>query len=237
MQKKYLLILSLILSFNIVCVQASIGLAKTNAILLAQAEDGEKTENSAKHPAIAIIKETQKAIDTANLEMFLGRVDVEALTNQVVGVFLNRLPSIADKMAEKGVLPPMLVLASSAVNKGPNSMEYQTSKAFLAAAARQFLQDGVSSGAFAGKKYNPSGILTDELFTGISKGRKELVYPQIEHAGKNTATVNALFKDHGTGDVFPLVLRLQNNKGIWKIQQIENIDSIFNTLEKQLDAQ
>lgn len=185
--------------------------------------------------AVETVKDIQRAIDGSNVDAFLRRVDLEAVISQASDIFLKRLPAVSDKMAEKQMLPPMLVLASSAVNKGPASMEYQTAKMFISAAAKQFVKDGIESGAFAGKKSANRQGLTDELFAAVSKGRKELAYPKLESEKRGVNTVGVMFKDHGTGDVFPLLLEMHSGADVWKVKKITNLEEVFKTLEKQLE--
>lgn len=195
-----------------------------------------KNEKS-KEPNMApvnTVKEIQKAIDNSNLDAFMRRVDLDSLTYQATDMFLQRLPDISDKMSEKGMLPPMLILATSALKKGPDSLEYQTARVFIATAAKQFVKDGVESGAFAGKKNIQENGLPESLFAGVSKGRKEVIYPRLESEKRDKSLVGAMFKDYGSGDVFLLLLEARETPDGWKIKRIENLEEIFKSLEKQL---
>ena len=212
--------------------------ASGNAATGTGANQTSAQDSKTKEPNMApvnTVKEIQKAIDNSNLDAFLRRVDLDSLTYQATDMFLERLPSISDKLAAKNMLPPMLTLATSALKKGPESMEYQTARVFIATAAKQFVKDGVESGAFAGKKNTMGEGLPEGLFSGVSKGRKEIIYPRLESAKRDKSLVGALFKDYGSGDVFPLLLETQETPDGWKVKRIENLEAIFDSLEKQLD--
>jgi hypothetical protein len=167
-------------------------------------------------------RNAQRAIDTKNAELFDQCVDVGRILNAAMDLLLAE----ADK--PNGRLPPMLALMLSSVR---DSQAQTALRTLIAREAHTFLRYGILSGNFAGKpdrSVRPEGLLAP-LFSDVSMGRKELrVAGPSAPGGQEEVLLPVELKDHGNGNIYPLLLRLRRQPPDWRIAEIVNLPDIWN---------
>ena len=120
--------------------------------------------------ARACVVEAGGAVDNADAACFEQLVDMDAILNEAVDLFMKE----AAKPENSSLLPPMLALMfSGAAMAEDNGLGVRK---LLVSEARAFVHNGIASGAFAGKSvqdYRTEGWVAP-LFESVSMGRKEI---------------------------------------------------------------
>lgn len=169
-------------------------------------------------------RDIAKAIDNADLATFEKLVDLDAIIDEGVTLFIAEM----GKPENARQLPPMLAMMFSRA-AGQDDMG-KSIRTMLAGESRAFICNGVSSGAFAGRKPNGAtqqGLLAP-LFENASQGRKE-----IRSIGQATPIGNAMWHvpfvihDGGNGLDYPIVgLVSQASSGL-RLVAIDNFADLF----------
>ena len=177
------------------------------------------------------VRDAQRAIDTKNADLFDQIVD----TRRILDAATDMLLAEADK--PNGRLPPMLALMLSSTK---DSQALAGLRTLIAREAHTFVRYGVVSGNFAGKpdhSIRPGGMLAP-LFSDVSMGRKELrAAGPPAPVGKEQSLLPVELKDHGNGNTYPLLLRLQWMSPDWRIVEIVNLPDIWNQVQAEAEAQ
>jgi len=177
------------------------------------------------------VRNAQRAIDTKNADLFDQLVD----TTRILNAATNLLLAEADK--PNGHLPPLLTLILSSVK---DSQALTALRTLITQETHTFLRYGILSGNFAGtpdRSVRPGGMLTP-LFSDASMGRKELhVAGPSAPDGQERAFLPVELKDHGNGNIYPLLLRLQRHPPDWRIVEVVNLPDIWNQVLAETDAQ
>lgn len=175
------------------------------------------------------LADISNAIENGDANAFGRLADVDAILNQGLDVFLEQ----AAKPENARYIPPMLALMLSQAASQP------AVRALLLQEARSFLLNGISTGAFAGKKLSPAqqqGLLAP-LFAHASIARKE-----IRHLGKAVADdENGWFlpfsiHDFGNGNDYAILGRFTPYNGGLRLTGIENLDQIFAQIQQEAGA-
>jgi hypothetical protein len=176
------------------------------------------------------VRNTQRAIDTKNADLFDQLVDAGRILNAATDLLLAE----ADK--PNGNLPPLLALMLSSVR---DSQALAALRTLIAQETHTFVRYGVLSGSFAGTpdhSIRPGGMLAP-LFSNVSMGRKELrVAGPSAPGGQDRVFLPVELKDYGNGNTYPLLLRLQWLSPDWRIVEVVNLPDIWNRVLAETDA-
>lgn len=168
------------------------------------------------------IQEIGDAIDSADAESFVRLVDIDAILNNALEVFVEE----ATRPENASRLPPMLALIVQQLKgvKGPSPV-----RDLLLGEGKNFVLAGISSGAFAGRKPESSssqGLLAP-LFESASLGRKE-----IRNIGQPRQTAKGwlvpfVIYDHGNELEYPVKALLEQKDGDLKLTGLENMRQLI----------
>jgi hypothetical protein len=163
-----------------------------------------------------------EAIDAADLAAFERLVDTDAILKTALNLFLReaRKPEIARE------LPPFLALMFSGATGDTTGGE--SLRTLLLQEARAFVNNGIASGAFAGRK--PSGRTDGFLappFADASTGRKEI--REIGEAwpdGKDWLVPFAVH-DAGSDERYPVLGRFSPVDKGFRLTAVENTEDLM----------
>lgn len=170
--------------------------------------------------------EAGKAIDAADASAFERLVDVDAILEEALDIFLReaRKPEVARE------LPPMLaILFSQAASRDSGA---STVRSLLLSESRAFVLNGVSSGAFAGRE--PTGKeaqgLLAPLFANASTGRKEIRSvgrARPDASGAQGWLVPFVVHDAGNGRDYEILGRLSPVENGFRLTSVKNLDALL----------
>ena len=163
------------------------------------------------------VREIGRAIDAADVNSFTELVDMDALLNNAMDVFVKE----ASRPENAKRLPPMLALLLPGLTASGSSPV----KDLLLGEAKNFVMAGIASGAFAGRKPDPAkaqGMLAP-LFNQASMGRKE-----IRNIGKPVKNGNGwlvpfVIYDYGSENEYPIKALLERRGEDLKLTGLENM--------------
>lgn len=166
-----------------------------------------------------------RAVDQADVATFEQLVDVDAVLEQALDIFVRRAsdPEVAP------TLPPMVALlfSQAAVREGGV-------RTLLLNETRSFVLYGVASGAFAG--HTPSGSaaqgLLTPLFADASTGRKEVRHVGQARPDDNGWLVPFIVHDHGNGVSYAVTGRVTATDNGLRLTSVENMEEL---LERMAD--
>lgn len=172
------------------------------------------------------------AIDNADIEAFERLVDVDAMLNDSLNVFLRemRKPENSSRMS-----PMLAIMFSQAGAGGPGGEKLRQ---LLKEEGKAFVHNGINSGAFAGKKLASSrqaGILAP-LFADASIGRKEITYIEQPKKDGEAWLVPFTVRDYGNDQDYRLVGRLSPTVNGWRLTSLQNLDQIFRQILEESQA-
>jgi len=177
------------------------------------------------------VRDAQRAIDAKDADRFDQLVDTSRILNAATELLL------AEASKPNGQLPPMLALMLSSVK---DSQALAALRDIIIRETHAFVRYGILSGHFAGKPDDsgfPGGMLA-LLFSNVSMGRKELrVAGPSAPDGQERVFLPVELKDHGNGNIYPLLLRLQWHSPDWRIVEIVNLTDIWNQIRAEAEAQ
>lgn len=170
--------------------------------------------------AVNCLKDINAAIDNGDSAAFARLVDVDAILDNALEVFLQE----AAKPENASQLPPMLTLMLSQA-AGQDAV-----RKLLLGEFRAFALSGIASGAFAGKKLDNAqqrGLLAP-LFANASIGRKEIrnIGEPMED-GEGGWLVPFAVHDFGNDNDYGVIGRIGQGQGGWRLSGVENLDQIF----------
>lgn len=165
----------------------------------------------------------QKSIDSSDAALLEKHMDLDSVINKATDFVL------ADPTALKAAQQtPAVALLIAGMGADPKAKAML--KKILAQETRSFATQGVSSGAFAGKKpsgkSNDSGLLSP-LFADASKGRKEFGPAKLLERNGGSARVSTTLYDAGAKERYPLELRLEEQQGVWRVMEVINIRQLI----------
>lgn len=167
------------------------------------------------------ITEIGRAIDSGDVEIFTELVDIDAVLNNALDVFVKE----ASRPENAKHLPPMLALILPRLQvEGASPV-----KALLLGEAKNFVLSGIASGAFAGRKPDlskNSGLLAP-LFAQASMGRKE-----IRNIGKPSKIdtgwlIPFVIYDYDNENEYPVKAFLEYRGTDLKLTGVENMRQLI----------
>ncbi len=178
------------------------------------------------------VREIQAAIDAKDSARFERLVDMRGIAGRAVDMLLEDAAR-----PEGGSLPPLLALMLSQVRSSPQATA--ALRGLLEDECGAFVRYGVASGHFAGrpdKSVRPGGMLSP-LFAEASLGRKELaVAGPAAAAGGGAFLLPALLRDHGNGNSYPLLLRLEGAPQERRVTEIVNLPDLWAQIAAEAQA-
>jgi hypothetical protein len=190
------------------------------------------------HSPEGIIGEVQRAVDAKDAARFEQLVDVRGVADRAVGALLEEAAKSPEGTT---ILPPLPALMLSSLKDSPRALSEL--RALLARETENFVRYGVRSGYFAGRadaNVRPEGLQA-LLFSDVSPGRKQLspAGPALPAgpagpAGKDAALLPAELRDHGTGNGYPLLLRLQRTESGWRVAELVNMLALWERIQAEM---
>ncbi|MDR3357372.1 MAG: hypothetical protein LBN96_00625 [Desulfovibrio sp.] len=174
-----------------------------------------------------------KAIDDANVAAFEKLVDINAILDAALNIFLRDL----DAMQAAGELPPMLALLfSGAAMRDAAGAQVRN---LLINETRAFVLNGVDSGAFAGRP--PGGRaargLLAPLFAEASTGRKEIRDIGVPVPEGGDWIIPFVVHDFGNGESYPVLGRVSPAKNGFRLTGVENLEEIMRRVNEERKQQ
>lgn len=181
---------------------------------------------------VEALEKIGSAMDNADADSFQALVDMDAIMDQAMTVFLEE----AGKPENARALPPMLAMMLGQLREPGQAG--QALRALLRNEAKSFALNGIRSGAFAGKKLNQaqtSGLLAP-LFANASTGRKEILpFGQPKKDGDGW-TLQFIVHDHGNDQDYVVVGRFSPVENGARMTGIANLEEIFRQIREEAEA-
>ena len=166
------------------------------------------------------ILEAGGAVDKSDVAAFERQVDVDAILEQALNLFVRRAQ---DPEAAKDLPPMVALLFTQAASKEGNV------RSLLLNETRAFVINGISSGAFAGRK--PSGNtaqgLLAPLFADASTGRKEIKNVGQPRRDGEGWLVPFVVHDGGNGESYDVTGRVTTVNGAMRLTSVANMESLL----------
>ena len=166
------------------------------------------------------ILEAGSAVDKSDVGAFEKQVDVDAILEQALNLFVRRAQ---DPEAAKDLPPMVALLFTQAASKEGNV------RALLLNETRSFVLNGISSGAFAGKKPSATasqGLLAP-LFADASTGRKEIKNVGQARRDGEGWLVPFVVHDSGNDESYDVTGRVTSVKGEMRLTSVANMESLL----------
>lgn len=181
------------------------------------------TGMAATEPAGAL-DDINRAIDEADSKAFQQLVDIDGILADSLNAFLRELknPETASK------LPPLLALMFS--QAAAQSEGGETLRGLLRSEARNFVLNGIESGAFAGRKpiVANSQNLFGPIFSAASPGRKAVIGTGKPTKSGNMWLMPFTVHDYGNERDYNVKGRFtRQNDGTVRLTGIENIPALL----------
>ena len=171
-----------------------------------------------------------KAVDSADAAAFERLVDVDAILAAALDIFVQqaRDPKVADE------LPPMLAILFAQAGSGEQGNA--TVRAVLLSESRAFVMNGISSGAFAGRRVEgraAQGVLAP-LFADASTGRKEMRQVGEARAKNGDWLVPFTVYDHGNGESYRVTGRVSfGGSSAGRLVAVENLEALMGQVAEE----
>lgn len=165
-----------------------------------------------------------KAVDSADTAAFEKLVDMDGILAAALDIFVRR----ARQPQAAADLPPMLAILFSQAASGEQGSA--TVRALLLNESRAFIVNGISSGAFAGRKVEgraAQGVLAP-LFADASTGRKEIRQVGEARAKNGDWLVPFTVYDHGNGESYRITGRVSfEGSSTGRLVAVENLEALM----------
>lgn len=172
------------------------------------------------------VSAVQTALDTADLSLFEQHVDIEALVDNGVSLFLERLAG----GESAAVLPPALQLLATALNN-PNMRS--SLQQILQREVCRFIREGVSSGRFGGRTDTGTAAgIRGTLLASLSQGRKEISHIGTARPDGSGKCISFRVTDYGNGESYPVTAHLEYQMD-WFISRINNMPVLLDRLMRE----
>lgn len=172
--------------------------------------------------ALQTLAQIQAAVDRADGAAFEELVDLDAILDAGLDVFLN-------ETAPNAGLPPMLALMLSGVGSQP------ALRKLLLEETRAFVLNNINNGSFAGKR--KSGASSQgrfaPLFSGASLGRKEVAavgQPMPENSGW---LLPFAVLDHGNDNHYRIDGWFTLDNGRMRLKSVRNLNELFDIISRE----
>lgn len=168
-----------------------------------------------------VLEQIGDALDSADSEKFAELVDINALVEDALnrGIDFLHSPEIANRAS------PFLTLTLGQL-RGTGGKYLRP---MLVGEARAFVLNGVSSGAFAGKKTGApaqSGVLAP-LFANASMGKKEIRGVGDGRPDGDDYLLPFSIHDYGNDNDYAIVGRFVPTADGYRLARVENLEELF----------
>ena len=171
-----------------------------------------------------------KAVESADTAAFEKLVDMDGILAAALDIFVRR----AKQPQAAAELPPMLAILFSQAASGEQGSA--TVRALLLNESRAFIVNGISSGAFAGRKVEgraAQGVLAP-LFADASIGRKEIRQVGEARAKNGDWLVPFTVYDHGNGESYRVNGRVNFDGGsTGRLVAVENLEALMGQVAEE----
>ena len=184
--------------------------------------------NAAADPRQCIL-EAGSAVDKSDVAAFEKQVDVDAILEQALNLFVRRAQ---DPEAAKDLPPMVALLFTQAASKEGNV------RVLLLNETRAFVINGISSGAFAGKKPSATasqGLLAP-LFADASTGRKEIKNVGQPRRDGEGWLVPFVVHDGGNSESYNVTGRVTSVNGAMRLTSVANMESLLHRVAAESRA-
>ena len=176
------------------------------------------------------IHQIAQSIDDSDVTTFEKLIDIDAILQEALKLFLAE----AQKPENSSQLPPILALVVNQAVAQDSAGE--TVRTLILRESKAFVLNGVSSGSFAGKKAvnnNQQQGMLAPFFLDASTGKKE--FRNISDAIKNGNDYIVSFNifDHGNGETYPVIGKINQVNSIMRLVQIVNLQELFDRVRKE----
>lgn len=182
----------------------------------------------AETPHEALIR-AGEAMNVGDGSTFQSVVDLDSIIGKTLDAFIEETA----KPDNKNFIPKAVVfIFSQAADPG---FKGQTMRRLMTSEAKAFVLNGVTSGAFAGKKLksgSAEGILAP-LLTNVSMGRKEIRGIGDGRSDGEDFILPFYLHDYGNDQDYAVVGRFHPDGDSWKLTAIENLPQIFEQLRRE----
>ncbi|MDE5832527.1 MAG: hypothetical protein K2H64_06020 [Desulfovibrio sp.] len=177
------------------------------------------------------LEKAAEAMDKGDGATFQRFVDLDSLLERALSEF------IADTARNKDIYPaPIVFIMEQASDPG---FKGRAMRGLMLAEAKDFMIDGVSSGAFAGRKLRyeaRSGVLAP-LFSNMSLGKKEILGVGDGIRDGDDVILPFSLHDYGNDQDYAVKGRFARNGDSWRLTAIENLPEIFEQLRREALAE
>ena len=171
-----------------------------------------------------------KAVESADTAAFEKLVDMDGILAAALDIFVRR----AKQPQAAAELPPMLAILFSQAASGEQGSA--TVRALLLNESRAFIVNGISSGAFAGRKVEgraAQGVLAP-LFADASTGRKEIRQVGEARAKNGDWLVPFTVYDHGNGESYRVNGRVNfDGSSSGRLVAVENLEALMGQVAEE----
>jgi hypothetical protein len=174
-----------------------------------------------------------KALDDADMAAFEKLVDINAILNAALDIFLRDLGA----MQAAGEIPPVLALLFSSA--AMRDVAGEQVRDLLINETRAFVLNGVGSGAFAGRPEGGRAAqgLFAPLFADASTGRKEIRDIGEPRAQGGKWVVPFVVHDFGNGESYPVLGRVTPAENGFRLTAVENLEEIMRRVNEERKSQ
>lgn len=179
-------------------------------------------------PPDTCLQQISSAIENEDVEAFQQAIDMDALLNNSVELWLRNLQN------SDSALSPVLKLLLAQMN----TQGGQAIRNMLLLEAKAFVLNGVSSGAFAGREpeFNQSQGVLAPLFANASLGRKEIRGTGEPAADGDGWLMPFNLHDYGNDSDYLIIGRFEPANGSARLVGIENLEQLFEQIQKDANG-
>lgn len=172
--------------------------------------------------SLLVLTEMQAAVDKGDGAAFGKLVDLDAILNNGLDIFLN-------EGAGNMGLPPVLTLMLSGVGSQP------ALRKLLLDECRAFVLNNINNGSFAGK--TRSGASSQgrfaPLFSNASTGRKEIVEVGQPMRDAEGWILPFTVLDHGNGNYYRIDGWFAEDGGQTRLKAVRNLNELFGIISRE----
>lgn len=171
--------------------------------------------------AILALTEMQAAIDKGDGTRFEELVDIDAILNNGLDIFLNKAGNMG--------LPPVAALMLSGIGS------QAALRKLLVDETRAFVLNNINNGSFAGKAISGASSQGHfaPLFSGASTGRKEVLTVEKPRPESGGWVVPFTVLDHGNSNYYRIEGWFTEENGQTRLKAVRNLNELFNIISQE----
>lgn len=164
-----------------------------------------------------------EAVNNGDSETFSRLVDVDGVLQQALDTFIE---GTSDPALREQLPAVMTMLLTQLSDPGQTGTALRN---MLLSESRAFILNGVSSGAFAGKKMksSPATGLLAPIFSNMSTGRKEIRGVGDASPDGDSMILPFYIHDYGNEQDYGIVARFIPLGDDWQLARLENMEDLF----------